>query len=65
MAVPSRRSLKKIAGSGSVSQRYGSTDPDLDTYQNVTDPQHCFGLKETIRPDDRSAGEWQPLVVEL
>ncbi len=27
----------------SVSQRYGSEDPDLhpDLYQNVTDPQHC------------------------
>jgi hypothetical protein len=29
----------KIAGSGSVNQRYGSADPD--SYQNVTDPQHC------------------------
>ncbi len=28
------------AGSGSVSQRYGSADPDQ--YQNVTEPQHCF-----------------------
>jgi hypothetical protein len=25
-------------GSGSVSQRYGSADPD--PYENVTDPQH-------------------------
>jgi hypothetical protein len=24
---------------GSVSQRYGSEDPD--PYQNVTDPEHC------------------------
>jgi hypothetical protein len=34
----------KIAGSGagSVSQRYGSADPDPDPYQNVTDPQHCL-----------------------
>jgi hypothetical protein len=24
--------------SGSVSQRYGSADPDPDPYQNVTDP---------------------------
>jgi hypothetical protein len=31
-------SLTKITGSGSVSQRYGSADPD--PYQNVTDPQH-------------------------
>ncbi len=26
--------------SGSVSQMYGSADPD--PYQNVTEPQHCF-----------------------
>ncbi len=34
--------LTKIAGfgSGSVSQRYESANPDL--YQNVTDPQHCL-----------------------
>jgi hypothetical protein len=42
--VFSRRSLKKIAGSGagsgSVSQRYGCADPDL--YQDARDPQHCF-----------------------
>ncbi len=30
------------AGSGSVIQRYGSADPDLWPYLNVTDPQHCF-----------------------
>ncbi len=29
--------MTKIAGSGSISQRHGSADPD----QNVTDPQHC------------------------
>jgi hypothetical protein len=28
------------AGSGSISQRYGSTDPC--PHQNVTDPQHWF-----------------------
>jgi hypothetical protein len=34
--------MTKIAESGSesLSQRYGSTDPD--PYQNVTDPQHCL-----------------------
>ncbi len=36
-------SLKKGVGSGvgsgSISQRYRSADPDL--HQNVTDPQHC------------------------
>jgi hypothetical protein len=32
--------MTKIAGSGSISQRQGSADPDLQ--QNVLDPQHCF-----------------------
>ncbi len=36
--------MTKIAGSGSgsISQRHGSADPDLDLYplQNVMDPQH-------------------------
>ncbi len=26
--------------SGSISQRHGSADPDLDPHQNVMDPQH-------------------------
>jgi hypothetical protein len=30
------------SGSGSISQRYGSKDPD--PHQNVTDPQHWFLL---------------------
>ncbi len=30
--------LKKIAGSGSISQRHGSAD--LDPYQNVMEPKH-------------------------
>jgi hypothetical protein len=30
----------KIAGSGSISQRHGSPDPD--PHQNVMDPEHCF-----------------------
>ncbi len=29
-------------GSGSISQRHGSEDPDLNPHQNVMDPQHCF-----------------------
>ena len=37
--------MTKIAGSesgsGSISQRYGSADPDPDPHQNVMDPQHC------------------------
>jgi hypothetical protein len=32
----------KIEESGSISQRHGSADPDLDPPQNVMDPQHCF-----------------------
>jgi hypothetical protein len=39
-------SLKK--GVRSVSQRYGSADPD--PRQNVTDPQHC--LKPVLRIRD-------------
>jgi hypothetical protein len=34
--------MTKIAGSGSISQRHGSADPDPDPPQNVMDPQHCF-----------------------
>ncbi len=36
------RSISKIArsGAGSNGQRQGSVD--LDPYQNITDPQHCF-----------------------
>ncbi len=32
----------KIEGSGSISQRHGSADPDPDPHQNVMDPQHYF-----------------------
>ncbi len=32
--------MTKIAGSGSISQRHGSADPD--PHQNVMDPQHWF-----------------------
>ncbi len=35
----SLKSLKKGVGSGSISQRYGSADPD--PHPNVTVPQHC------------------------
>ncbi len=37
----SLKSMKKGVGgseSGSISQRYGSGDPDPDPHQNVTDP---------------------------
>jgi hypothetical protein len=35
--------MTKIAGSGSISQRHGSVDPDQDPDppQNVMGPQHC------------------------
>jgi hypothetical protein len=36
----SLKSLKKGVGSGFISQRYGSADPD--PHQHVTDPQHCL-----------------------
>jgi hypothetical protein len=32
------KGVQSGVGSGSVSQRYGSADPD--PHQNVTDPQH-------------------------
>ena len=43
-----KRSLTKIArsGSGSVSQRYGFANPD--PYQNVTDPQHWILLCDCL-----------------
>jgi hypothetical protein len=34
--------MTKIAGSGSISQRHGSANPDPDPHQNVVDPQHCY-----------------------
>jgi hypothetical protein len=39
--------MKKGVGSesGSISQRYGSGDPDSDPRQNVTDPQHWIFIK--------------------
>ncbi len=44
--LASWRWMTKIAGSGSgsISQRHGSADPgpDLDSPQNVMDPQHCL-----------------------
>jgi hypothetical protein len=30
----------KIEGSGSISQRHGSADPDPDPHQNVMDLEH-------------------------
>jgi hypothetical protein len=36
--------MTKIAGSGSISQRHGSADPDPDPPQNFMDPEHCLEL---------------------
>jgi hypothetical protein len=33
--------MTNIAGSGSISQRHGSADPDPDPHQNVMDAEHC------------------------
>jgi hypothetical protein len=38
-------------GSGSISQRYGSKNPDPNPHQNVTDPQHWL-----LGPFFRSSG---------
>jgi hypothetical protein len=35
--------MTKIAGSGSISQKHGSEDPDPP--QNVMDPEHCIWRK--------------------
>jgi hypothetical protein len=39
--------MTKIAGSGSISQRHGSADPDPYPPQNVMDPQHWFNRLKT------------------
>ncbi len=53
MGLLKKRLLTKIVGSrvgtGSVSKRYESADPD----QNVTDPQHCFFFKEKESDPDQ------------
>jgi hypothetical protein len=58
--------MTKIAGSGSgfISQRHGSADPDPP--QNVMDPQHCFnGLrvqqKNVCRRKNRARGDFYTL----
>jgi hypothetical protein len=35
-------------GSGSISQRYGSWDPDPDPHQNIMNSQHCPRGKTTL-----------------
>ncbi len=34
--------ISRIAGSGYISQRHGSEDPDPDPHQNGKDPEHCY-----------------------
>ncbi len=47
--------MTKIAGSGSISQRHRSADPD--PYQNATDPQHWT--------QDNTAGKKDGCLTEL
>ncbi len=46
MKIEGSRSASE-SGSGSISQRHGSADPDPDPHQNVMDPQHWRGARET------------------
>ena len=41
--------MTKIAGSGSISQKHGSEDPDPDPPQNVMDPEHCREETKSLR----------------
>ncbi len=58
--LASPRSMTKIAGSGSISQRHGSADPE--PYQYVMDPQHCLigTLPVWLGRDSRQC-EWATL----
>ncbi len=49
--------MSKIGGSGSISQRHGSADPDPDPHQNVMDPQHwsCIILVQSDPDTDPKA----------
>jgi hypothetical protein len=50
--------MTKIAGSGSISQRHGSADPDPDPPQNGMDPEHCIELNSCLSDADHIlAGE--------
>jgi hypothetical protein len=42
------------SGSGSISQRHGSKDPDPDPPQNVMDPQHWPEPKEIFSAPQHS-----------
>jgi hypothetical protein len=43
------------SGTGSISQRHGSTDPD--PHQNVMDPQHCRDVSEDL--GKTLLGDWE------
>jgi hypothetical protein len=51
--------MKKRVGSGSISQRYGSGDPD--PHKNVTDPQHCLlaNIKKNISLPHREKQDYK------
>ncbi len=62
--LPSWRSLTQRAGSRSVSQRYGSEDPD--PYQYVTDPKHCYTVLLPIAGKrTRTSTHWHSLNTNL
>jgi hypothetical protein len=48
--------MTKIEGSGSVSQRHGSADPDPDPPQNDMDPQHWLRIRN-FTPGSRIHGQ--------
>jgi hypothetical protein len=50
--------MMKIEGSGSISQRHGSADPDPDPHKNVMDPEHCLRV-EKKKPSERAARDQQ------
>jgi hypothetical protein len=45
--------MMKIEGSGSISQRHGSANPDPDPHQNVMDPEHWFQVEPEAPPTQR------------
>jgi hypothetical protein len=49
--------MTKIAGSGSISQRHGSTDPDPDPHQIVMDPENCSELRDPAKFRRKAGGQ--------
>jgi hypothetical protein len=50
------KSMTKIAGPGSISQRHGSTDQDPDQHQNVMDLEHCSELRDPAKFRRKAGG---------